>query len=220
MLFVLADAAAAALLVHMGLDMATAFSAAGTVLVMYAYVLYKRFHVEVVPESDIALFTDSEDLRILCRIYGLDDTGKADELRRRLRRFARENSARAFTWVAPRTVLALGSALALEGSRPGLLTARRAPGLPSGILSEAPKTHARLIGSKTRYGAHLSALSACPVCDSAVRGSDGICGTCGADLEFYTVLQESKIGRRMLSMKGSAVRRKLRYDVPSLRRTV
>jgi hypothetical protein len=111
---VLVVAVSAALSVDMGYDSLAVVLVSAIVLIIYPYVLYKRYHVEVVPESDIALFDDPDDLRILCRIYGLYTDGDEADLRRRLVKFVRTNNAKAFTWVAPKAVLGFGSTFELS----------------------------------------------------------------------------------------------------------
>jgi hypothetical protein len=212
----LVDAASAAVLVGIGYDPTPVAFSALVVILAYIYVLYKRYHVEVVPESDIKLFDDIDDLRILSRIYGTDEKGDEEALRQRLVQFVRANGNKAFTWVAPRSVLALGSALELPPS----LRAR----VPTRPLEQregagAPARQRVLVGGKPRSPSRLAGIKACPVCDSQIAKSEPICHECGADLEFYSVLSESKVGRRLVSGKSEAVRRKLRYSVPSLGET-
>lgn len=212
----LADAALAAALVGIGYDSTPVIFSAFVVILVYLYVLYKRYHVEVVPESDIKLFDDIDDLRILSRIYGTDEKGDEEALRQRLVRFVRANGGNAFTWVAPRSVLAFGSALELPPSLPA-----KAPTKPLEQRdgSGAPARQRVLVGGKSRSPSRLAGIKSCPVCDAQVARSEPICPECGADLEFYSVLSESKVGRRLVSKKSNAVRRKLRYAVPSLGET-
>ena len=82
--------------------------------------------------------------------------------------------------------------------------------MPSGVSTRG------LFGGKPRSPERLKRLRACPICDNRVGKSGGICGECGADLEFYSALSESKVGKRLISEKADGVRRKLRYDVPLL----
>jgi len=170
-------------------------------LLLYFYVLYKRYNVEVVPESDIALFTDPDDLRILCAIYGLETTGDENDLRPRLVAFSRANSSRTFAWVAPKLVRSLGAALELSEGEP---------------TTSSPVEVGPLTGGRARSDSRLTAIELCPVCDAKRPSSDTVCAECGADLEFYAVLRESKVGKRLVSEKARDVRRKLRYDVPAL----
>jgi hypothetical protein len=220
LIFFLAVIVISAALVDMGYgSMPIALSAMVTVMA-YLYVLYKRYHVEVVPESDVRLFDDIDDLRILSRIYGTDDSGDAEALRQRLIKFVRANENRAFTWVAPRSVLTFGSAFELAPSPPAREPAKRVSWL-AGQLAEPTASHRQrvLLGEKPRSNARLSSIKTCPMCDAQAPDSGTICTECGADLEFYTVLSESKVGKRLISEKSSAVRRKLRYAVPSLGET-
>lgn len=213
LVFILVDLAAAALLIDLGYDMYLVLASAAVVALVYLYVLYKRYHVEVVPENDIMLFDDPDDLRILCRIYGLNDMGEAGALRQRLLRFAKENRERAFAWVAPKAVLSFGSALEAHQVPAPKPRARQAPGLIKELVTQTKPTGKGLLGGRTRSSARLSGISVCPICDSKLPRTGAVCPECGADLEFYAVLQETKIGKRMLSAKASAVRRKLRYEV-------
>lgn len=200
LLMLLAVAVLVVAFVTMGYSVMVVTSVGAVAILVYVYVLYKRYNVEVVPESDIRLFTEPDDLRILCRIYGLDCSGDDEALRSRLVQFAHKNRSKAFAWVAPKAVLSLGSALeAGEGTAPDVTPA---------------KPH--LTGGQERSEARLTAIRSCPICDAKVSGKDKVCWECGADLEFYTVFQGSKVGRRFVTEKAKEVRRKLRYDVPSL----
>jgi hypothetical protein len=180
----------------------------GSIALIYIYVLYKRYHVEVVPENDILQFDDVDDLRILSSIYGLDTQGTEKDLRERLLVFARVNEDNAFVWVAPRSVISLGSALEVPAG--SALAMERQADRPSTVSTRG------LIGGKPRSPERLKRLRACPICDNRVEKSGSICSECGADLEFYSALSESKVGKRLISEKADGVRRKLRYDVPLL----
>lgn len=186
---------------------------AGVTLVAYVYVLYKRYNVEVVPEQDIALFDDPEDLRILCRIYGLDGSGDIKALRKRLADFAKANRGRAFAWVAPRSVTSLGGAFRVE--QPATRATATVPRMMAHASSEAMGRGA-LTGGRARSQRRLLEISRCPVCATPLRPQSAACSKCGADLEFYAVLSESKVGKRLVSAKSGAVRRKLRFEVPYL----
>jgi len=201
MLVVFGDIAAMIVLVDLGYPEMVVFAIGPVVLLFYFYVLYKRYHVEVVPESDIPLFTDPDDLRILCRIYGLDGDGPESDLRERLMTFSRANSPRPFAWVAPGLVQSLGEALEIPEIREAA---------DSGTEARS------LTGGKARSDSRLMNLDLCPVCDAELPIGGTTCAECGADLEFYAVLRESKVGRRLVSEKARVVRRKLRYDVPAL----
>ena len=202
LIIVLAVVVAAALLANMGFDALQVGIIGTIVLMIYAYVLYKRYNVEVVPESDIALFDDPDDLRILCKIYGVDAGGDEAQLRKSLVDFVRGNTGKAFTWVAPRAVLALGTAFELS--------------TPEGGPQARPPSEQGLVGGRLRSASRLSKIRSCPVCDAGTSPGGKICPECGADIEFYEALNETKVGRRFLSHKNVAVRRKLRYGVPSL----
>jgi len=202
MLVVLGDILGMMVLVDLGYPEMVVLGVGPVLLLFYFYVLYKRYHVEVVLESDIPLFTDPDDLRILCRIYGLDQGGSESDLRERLMAFSRENSLRPFAWVAPGFVQSLGAALEIPEAAQG---------------TDDDGGARPLIGGKLRSDSRLGSLDLCPVCDAELPKGGTECGECGADLEFYAVLRESKVGRRLVSEKARVVRRKLRYDVPALR---
>jgi len=203
LVIMLLTAVSTVVLISLGYDAYPVLFLALVTVLVYFYVLYKRYHVEVVPGSDIMLFDDPDDLRILAGIYGLDGKGDTEELRARLIAFARSNKEKAFTWVAPRAVVAFGSVFELaDGATP---------------CTELQRPSAKnLVGGRTRSPSRRANIRACPVCDAAVESSGSICAECGADIEFYTVLSESKVGKRLISRKNVAVRRKLRYDVPTL----
>lgn len=200
LLLVLGDAVAMVVLTGFGYDALVVVLSGLAFLLLYFYIIYKRYNVEVVPESDIELFRDSDDLRILCMIYGLDQVGEDGRLRERLKAFSRANSSKAFAWVAPKLVLSLGAALELP-----------APGAADEHAPASP-----LVGGRKRSDSRLMAIDVCPICDAELPRGGRVCGECGADLEFYSVLRESKVGKRLVSERARAVRRKLRYDVPAL----
>jgi hypothetical protein len=212
----LVDVAFAAALLDIGYDPTPVVFSALVIILVYIYILYKRYHVEVVPESDVKLFDDIDDLRILSRIYGTDEKGDEEALRGGLIQFVRANEDKAFTWVAPRSVLALGSALELP---PSLSAKAPTKPLEQRDGAVAPARQRVLLGGKSRSPSRLAGIKACSICDARVARSEPVCPECGADLEFYSVLSESKIGRRLVSKKSDAVRRKLRYAVPSLGET-
>lgn len=193
---VLADAVAAALLIDLGYEPLPVAAIALIALLVYFYILYKRYHVEVVPESDIMRFEDPDDLRILCSIYGLGSKGGEPELRARLLAFARAKSDSAFVWVAPKTVAFFGAALEIPPAR--------------GAARTVPAKS--LLGPRAR-----PRVRTCPICDAKAPRKGSVCDECGADLEFYVALGASKVGKLVLSEKASKVRRKSRYEVPSLR---
>ncbi|MBN1677026.1 MAG: hypothetical protein JW880_00660 [Candidatus Thermoplasmatota archaeon] len=196
-LVVLTDFVAMIALVAFGYPEAVVIASGMIILLFYFYVLYKRYNVEVISESDLALFTDLDDLRILCTIYGLDKAGKESDLNERLLAFSRAHSSRAFTWVAPRLVRSVGEALEV-------------PQVPRS--TNAVETRP-LTGGQKRSDSRLMAIGLCPVCDAKLPRKGTVCMECGADLEFYSVLQESKVGKRLVSEKSRVVRRKLRKDV-------
>lgn len=203
-ILILGDLAASVLLYDLGIDLLLVVAFALIILLIYVYILYKRYQVEVITETDVMLFDDPDDLRILCAIYGLDSSGEVGAMRQSLLKFVHANKDNAFTWVAPRAVISFGSAF--EMPKPMKWTK------PSG-----PGNAGQLIGGKPRSSARLSSIVRCPVCDAKAPRKSTICPECGADLEFYAVLSESRVGKLMLSEKSGHVRRKLRYEVPPLR---
>jgi len=230
LMFVLGVLGAGAALVSAGSPPYPTAAVSGLVVLLFFYILYKRYHVEVVPESDLLLFDSEDDLRLLCRIYGLDPDGGKSVLRRRLVEFSREQRGRPFVWVAPKSVRSLASALELEQPRPLRIPVpspeaperERIPDLFFKVISDVPSEEAlssRLVGGKNRSAERLSTISACPVCDAEVEGGGPLCPVCGADLEFYIALSESRVGRRMVSAKAAASRRKLRYPLSPLKGT-
>jgi len=225
LVYVLAVMAALAALLSLGLPWHVSVACGIMAFAFYGYVVYKRYRVEVVPEGDIMLFDDPDDLRILCEIYGLDARGDGKARRARLVAFSRANSDSAFVWVSPKAVHVLGSALqvGLAEERPPAPVIIPEPegvhGLVTRMVSDAgrPTAPGTLTSGKARSSSRLSSLKACPVCDSPLRKGAVSCRECGADLEFYAVLMETAIGKRLVSQKAVAERRKLRYPVPQLR---
>ena len=214
MLAILMVATAVVLLVLMKFSNYVVITCGGIALLLYFYVIYKRYHVEVVPERDVVLFEDKEDLQILCEIYGLETAGSHGDLRRRLIGFAKEHEKEAFTWVAPKAIISFGSTLAATEPEPQV---------QSSVLDQLLKeTDAELIRSRglvfglAKKRPVTKTLKACPICDAKPPRSITICPKCGADLEFYTSLSESKVGRRMVKRKARTVSRKLRVEVPPL----
>jgi len=198
---VLTDAVFAGLMINLGYEPVLVAAIALIALLVYFYVLYKRYHVEVVPENDIMQFEDPDDLGILCTIYGLDSKGSETELRNRLLAFARTHGDSAFVWVAPKTVQFFGTALEIPQA-----PAATAAGPSKSLLRESTTSSARLVG-----------ITNCPICDARAPRKGSICNECGADLVFYLALGESKVGKLVLSEKAGVVRRQPRYQVPSLR---
>ena len=194
---------ASAVLYELGVDLLPVTAFAVVVLLIYFYILYKRYNIEVITEHDVMLFDDPDDLRILCGLYGLNSVGEPGALRQRLVNFVRTNKDLSFTWVAPKAVLSIGSALERPVTRKGKTSEQFAGAGP-------------LLGGKPRSEKRLATIEACPVCGAKAPKKGTICQNCGADLEFYTVLGESRLGRLVLSEKSVSVRRKLRYEVPTL----
>lgn len=212
LVFVLGTAAVAATLVSLGHDPYQIGAFAAIAIMVYLYVMYKRYHIELVTEGDITLFSDPDDLRILCEIYGLGGSGRPIVDRQRLKNFVRAHPEGSFVWVAPRSVRSVGSALAIPPPEPEevltvpVLMKKLMANRPSEISLKGP-----LVGGRKRSSERLAALAECPVCESVLRRPKGVCPECGADLEFYSVLADSRLGRRLLSEKTEARKRKLRY---------
>lgn len=212
LVFALAVIAVTATFYSLGHDPYLVGAVAAVVTMVYLYILYKRYHIELVTEGDIALFRDPDDLRILCEIYGLGSTGKAAADRMRLRDFVRAHPDRAFVWVAPKPVRSIGSALAMP--LPPVEEEMTVPAMMKMLLSDRPSEASLtgpLVGGRRRSSARLASMRGCPVCDAPLGRSQAICLRCGADLEFYSVLAESRVGRKLLSAKTEARKRKLRY---------
>jgi|GEM_PF-2530112 len=214
LVFVLGTIAVAATLVSLGHDSYQIGAFAVIAIMVYLYVMYKRYHIELVTEGDIALFTDPDDLRILCEIYGLGGSGRAYIDRQRLKDFVRAHPERSFVWVAPKSVRTVGSALAIPA--PGQQEELTVPGLVKRLLSDTPSESSMrgpLIGGAKRSSERLASIGECPVCESALEKPHSVCPECGADLEFYVVLADSRLGRRLISEKTVERKRKLRYTV-------
>jgi len=217
LVFVLGTVAVAATLVSLGHDPYQIGAFAVIAIMVYLYVMYKRYHIELVTEGDIALFTDPDDLRILCEIYGLGGSGKTIVDRQRLKDFVRAHPGRSFVWVAPKPVRSVGSALAIPPPEPE--EELTVPVLVKKLLADKPsETSLRgpLVGGLRRSSERLASLDQCPVCESSLKRPKGVCPECGADLEFYSVLADSRLGRRLLSEKTDARKRKLKYSVASM----
>jgi Ca2+/Na+ antiporter len=208
--FVLAVVLAAVVLIDLGISPIPTLLLAIVVVVVYLYVLYKRYNVEVVPEADLRLFDDVDDLRILSSIYGLDCTGGEADLRARLTVFVRAHKDKAFVWVAPGGVARLAAALEVPTET-----------IPKPVQPAPPKTLAERLVTETlaqtapRAKTRL-AMKKCPVCDAVTKDREDICAECGADLNLYAVLAESKVGKRLASRKVVGARRKLRHRGPTL----
>lgn len=208
--FVLAAVLAAVVMIDLGTPPLPTFLLAIVVIVVYLYILYKRYNVEVVPEADLKLFNDVDDLRILSSIYGLDCAGSEADLRAHLTAFVRANKDKAFVWVAPGGVARLGAALEAPTEAK-----------PKPVQAAPPKTLAERLVTEThtqnaRRAAARPAIKKCPVCDATPKDRENICAECGADLSLYAVLMESKVGKRLASRKAVSARRRLRYQVPTL----
>ncbi|HUV61858.1 MAG TPA: hypothetical protein VMW71_06810 [Thermoplasmata archaeon] len=211
-LFVLALATISALMVGQGEDIAVVTFVTIVAISVYLYIIYKRYHVELLPESDLRLFDDPDDLRILCRIYGLPDSGSPNWLRHRLAQFSRQNDGRSFVWVAPRFMKAIASNLEFA---PGMDDGQELPEDSTELLvhmvSSRPSAGSMsrpLVWGKSRSTSRRRGIASCPVCESAVDQRAPVCGVCGADLEFYDALLESKIGRRLIAQKADGHGRK------------
>lgn len=220
MLVVLAITASCAGLLLLGFEQYQAAAIAIVVLAVYFYVLYKRYHVEVVPERDILLFEDQDDLRILCSIYGLDASGEIALLRKRLIDFSRANKEKSFVWVVPRAVSRVGAMLEAAPLVEKAAPQQLAKDLVKQLLSEGAGTEklpSSLLGGQTRSQTRRLAIRVCPICEAPTQRTGHECAECGADLEFYLTLSESKVGRRLISEKAETRRRKLRYEVTAIR---
>lgn len=212
---ILIVAVAMAVLVQMAISAYVVLTFGGIALLLYFYVVYKRYHVEVVPERDIMLFEDKEDLRILSEIYGLETEGSHRELRARLIDFAKGHEHEAFTWVAPRSVISIGA----KSTAPEPEAVPRASVLDQ-ILKETDEEKVRargLVFGAPRNGRSVKALKACPICEAKPQRGRTICPECGADLEFYTSLTESRVGRRIVTQKALVKRRLRQAIVPPTR---
>ncbi len=192
---VMGDVFAAALLYDIGVNAMFAVGLGLIVPLIYFYILYKRYNVEVLSEKDIMQFDDPDDLRILCSIYGIDTTGDMDDMKARLLKFAWSMHGEPYTWVAPKAVLSFGQALEMPPAE------AKAP--PRRSVADTP-----LPGGRQRTQARRSSIVRCPVCQAPAPAKGSICPKCGSDLEFYEVVGESKVGKLMLFEKAGQVRRK------------
>jgi hypothetical protein len=175
---------------------------------VYLYVVYKRYHVELVTEGDLRLFDDPEDLRILCAIYGLPRTGTPNWLRHRLAQFARVNSDDSFVWVAPKALRRIASGLEFTTEKEEEEMPNNLHELVVRMVSDAPavdRSRRPLVWGVARSRLRLSSIESCPICETDVRPGTIVCSECGADLEFYQALSESKVGKRLVAQR--AVRR-------------
>ncbi len=204
-LFVLALATVSAFLIANGEEIFFVLPFTVVILSMYLYVIYKRYHVELVPEGDLKLFDDPEDLRILCGIYGLPRTGTANWLRHRLAQFARANSGHSFVWVAPRSMKRIASGLELTSEKEEKEMPDTLHELVVSLVSEKPPedwSKRPLVWGARRSGSRLIGIESCPICEAKQTEHVPVCRECGADLEFYTSLGESKVGRRLVAKKA------------------
>ncbi len=207
LLFVLAAAVSSALMINWGMEPTFVISFAVAAVAVYLYVVYKRYHVEMVTEADLQQFTDPEDLGILCGIYGLPRTGPPNRLRHRLARLSRKHADQPFVWVAPGFMKAIASGLEI-GPEDDLaeppedaseLTVRLVSGEGRGRRRAQP-----LVWGDRRSSTRLKRMTNCPVCDAPVSHRGFICERCGADLGFYDVLSESRVGRMLVAEKADA----------------
>jgi len=209
LLFALGTVAAAATLISLGYHPYQTGAFAVSALAIFIYIIYKRYHIELVTEGDIALFTDPEDLHILCEIYGLGGTGRPLIDRQRLKNFVRTHPGTAFVWTAPRAVRSFANALALPEPEPE--EELTVPALMKKLMSEQPSERSlrgSLIWDADRRPKPAVHAEACPVCDSELHGEGDTCPECGADLRFYSALADSRLGRRLLYEKTEARKRK------------
>ena len=209
---ILAAAMAVTLLVVAGSDVVLALLFGGAAVLVFFYVLYKRYHVEVVPERDVKLFTNREDLQILCEIYGLDSSGSLFDLRRRLVEFAKGHDDEAFTWVAPRGIISFGSTLVAEGPVPP-----PEPSVLDQLLRETDEEMVRtrgLVYGSQRKIPRAKPLAACPICEAPAPKAGSICPECGADLLFYDSLSSSKVGKEIVRRKARSASRRLKQVAP------
>ena len=212
-LFALALAIVSAFMISRGVEFIVVIFVAVVAVAVYLYIVYKRYHVELITEDDLRLFDDSEDLRILCRIYGLPHKGASKRLRYRLAQYARMNSGRSFVWVAPMFMKNFVSALEFA---PGMYEDEELPEDSNELLvrmisgrGPAGVANRPLVWGMCRSPSRRRAITACPVCDASVGQRAPVCGECGADLEFYDALTESKIGRRLVAQKSDGQGRKV-----------
>lgn len=211
MVFALGCAAVAAGLVSLGQDPYLIGMLVAVSVAIYLYVVYKRYHIELITEGDIAQFSDPDDLRILCEIYGLGGTGRPLIDRQRLKNFVRAHPGAAFVWIAPRPVRSVGSALAVPPPEPE--EELTVPVLVKRLLADKPSENSlrgSLIWDADRPAEDLRTLDECPVCEWELLEPAHVCPECGADLGFYSALAESRLGRRLISEKTELRRRKAR----------
>lgn len=211
LLFALCAIIAAATLISMGFDPYQTGAFAVSALAIYLYIVYKRYHIELVTEGDIGLFTETEDLKILCEIYGLGGTGRPLIDRQRLKDFVRGHPHVAFVWTAPKAVRSVGSALTMPEPEPE--EELTVPALMKKLMADRPSDaslKSSLIWDADGRSRAPMVAKQCPVCDSDLRGHRDLCPECGADLRFYSSLTYSRLGRRLLSEKTEARKRKHR----------
>lgn len=201
LLVVLAVAVVASALLNQGLDTLPIASGIIVILLVYPYVLYKRYHVEVIPGKDIALLNDTDDLRLLCRIYGLRADGGRIAMKERLLQFVDENRGQAFAWVAPKAVVGLGSAFSIEPRKAPLMSMEHAEGEPEAGRSFSGRSRLR--------------IEACPLCGARAAPGAKICSVCGADMEFHSSVAETRIGKMLATQREAAMKHKGRYPASS-----
>lgn len=210
---ILATMLASAFLIFLEWGWYVVFAVDIVVVSSYLYVVYKRYHVELVPEGDLALFTDPEDLRILCKIYGLNSQGSQVRLRQRLLDLSRAHADDSFVWVAPGFVHSTHSTFEVRPQSKRKEARITVPELVKKMVSEAPSDRSlskMLVGGETRSRERLYRIKICAVCDTPMSKPAPTCPSCGADLEFYAVLGESRLGKRLISEKASARRRRVK----------
>lgn len=205
MLFVSGLALVSALLIASGEEVYFVLPFAVVSTAIYLYIIYKRYRVELVTEGDVRLFDDPDDLRILCAIYGLRRTGTPNWLRHRLAQFARANADIAFVWVAPRALRRIASGLELTMEKEEAELPENLHQFVVRLITEEGAddwSDRPLVWGKKRSRSRLISIEACPICDADVKGGGAVCRECGADLEFYDALAESRVGRRLLAERA------------------
>ncbi|UCE91111.1 MAG: hypothetical protein JSV90_06730 [Methanobacteriota archaeon] len=205
LLFVLAVAVFSAFMINSGEEPTIVASMATAAVAVYLYVVYKRYRVELVPEDDLKLFIDPEDLAILCDIYGLPSVGSPSRLMHRLALQSRAHADQHFIWVAPRLMRRIPSGLAVGPEEDFGEPPEDAHELVARMVSDnalGKRAAMPLVWGKRRSSVRLRRMTACPICDSEVTHRSLVCERCGADLEFYDALAESRIGHRLVAEKG------------------
>jgi predicted RNA-binding Zn-ribbon protein involved in translation (DUF1610 family) len=211
-IFVLCVVAVAAMFIGAGRDPYQVVPFSIAALAVYLYIVYKRYHIELVTKADIDLFSEPEDLRILSNIYGLKGTGIESVDRNRLIAFSKANEGKTFVWVAPGFVQDVSTALEIEESE--MRTEESANELMRRLLSDLPtasRLPVNLVRGEPRNPRKLSDIYWCPVCKFRLKKTVAVCPECGADLLFYSTLAKSHLGRRLISAKEERKKSKFRY---------